>query len=123
MDSFALVLFKTIDNDTFNKLNNYIYEQQVSFNIKKNNNSHYFDLVSNNPTLDIQSFLQDKTSDSINVITIQDYKSLIDLMFNENHSIIKYNDINILQITFYCKFDTTNKNINHLQSKFKSYLT
>ena len=123
MDTFALVLFKTIDNDIFNKLNNYIYEQQISFNIKKNNNSYYFDLVSNNPTLDIQSFLQDKTSDSINIITIEDYKSLIDLMFNENHSIIKYNDINILQITFYCKFDTTNKNISHLQSKFKSYLT
>ena len=123
MDSYCLVSFKTIDNETFNLLNNYIYEQQITFNVKKNNNSHYFDLVSNNPQFNINILLEDKISDSINIITIEDYKSLINLMFNENHSIIKYNDINILQIKFYCKFDTTTKNINNLQSKFKSYLT
>lgn len=123
MDSYCLVLFKTINDETFNLLNNYIYEQQITFNVKKNNNSCYFDLVSNNPQFNINILLEDKISDSINIITIEDYKSLINLMFNENHSIIKYNDINILQINFYCKFDTTTKNINNLQSKFKSYLT
>lgn len=123
MDSYCLVSFKTIDNETFNLLNNYIHEQQITFNVKKNYNSHYFDLVSNNPQFNINIYLEDKISDSINIITIEDYKSLINLMFNENHYIIKYNDINILKINFYCNFDTTTKNINNLQSKFKSYLT
>ena len=122
MDTFVIVLFKTIDDITFNTLNNYIYDQQISFNVKKNNNTYYFDLDSNNPSFNINDFLENKISDSINIITLEDYKSLIDLMFNENHSIIKYNDINILQIKFYCKFDSTPKNINLIESKFKSHL-
>ena len=109
MENYVLVKFKTIDNNTFNTLNNYINDQYISFNVKKNNNVFYFDLASNDSSFNIDNYLEDKISDSISIITYQDYKSLIDLMFNENHSIIKYNDINILQINFYCSFNTTQK--------------
>tara|TARA_B100002052_G_C15592098_1_gene467110 strand:+ start:186 stop:557 length:372 start_codon:yes stop_codon:yes gene_type:complete len=122
MENYVLVKLKTIDNNTFNTLNNYINDQYISFNVKKNNNSFYFDLASNDSSFNINNYLQDKTSDLITIITYEDYKSLIDLMFNENHSIIKYNDINILQITFYCSFNTTQKKIKSLESKFKSNL-
>ena len=122
MENYVLVKFKTIDNNTFNTLNNYINDQYISFNVKKNNNVFYFDLASNDSSFNIDNYLEDKISDSISIITYQDYKSLIDLMFNENHSIIKYNDINILQINFYCSFNTTQKNIKSLESTFKSNL-
>ena len=51
--------------------------------------------------------------DSLNIITYDDYKSLINKMYIEQHSIIKYNNINILQIQSFYKL--TQHQINYLQ--------
>ena len=114
MDTFILVLFNTIDDETFNFLNNLISDQQLSFDVLSTQNTHKINLVSNDSSFNIQQFLQDKISDSLNIITYDDYKSLINIMYNEQHSIIKYNNINILQIQSFYKFDTQHQ-ISYLQ--------
>ena len=122
MNTYVLVLFKLFDNETFDYINNSIEDQQISFDVKKKDNIHYFDLKSNNSSFNINSYLVDKISDSINIITLEDYKSLIDLMYNENQSLIKYNELNIFMIQYYYQFDTIDKNIKLVQSKFNSYM-
>ena len=98
MDTYTVVLFHIIDNSTFNLLNDAILEQQINFNVINNNNIHQIILKSNDPSFNIDNYLSDKISTTLNIITNDDYKSLINLLYNEQHSIIKYNDINILKI-------------------------
>ena len=118
MDTFILVLFNIIDDETFNFLNNLISDQQLSFDVLSTQSTHKINLVSNDSSFDIQQFLQDKISDSLNIITYDDYKSLIDIMYNEQHSIIKYNNINILQIQSFYKFDTTPDKLSSIKKNF-----
>ena len=42
-------------------------------------------------------------------------------MYNENQSLIKYNELNIFMIQYYYQFDTIDKNIKLVQSKFNLY--
>ena len=63
MDSFIFLLFKTVDNTTYNTLNNLIQTQMLSFDINHTNNIYSVKLSSNNPTFNIDDFLQNKISD------------------------------------------------------------
>ena len=122
MDTFILVLFNTIDDETFNLLNNLISEQLLSFDILSTQNNHKINLLSNDSSFNIQEFLHDKISESLNIITYDDYKSLINIMYNEQHSIIKYNNINILQITSFYKFDTTPDKLSTIKNNFSQII-
>ncbi len=122
MDTYTVVLFHIIDNSTFNLLNNAILEQQINFNVINNNNIHQIILKSNDPSFNIDNYLSDKISTTLNIITNDDYKSLINLLYNEQHSIIKYNDINILKIQAFYNFDSNQKNISIIKKNFLSKL-
>ena len=122
MDTYTVVLFHIIDNSTFNLLNNAILEQQINFNVINNNNIHQIILKSNDPSFNIDNYLSDKISTTLNIITNDDYKSLINLLYNEQHSIIKYNDINILKIQAFYNFDSNLKNISIIKKNFLSKL-
>tara|TARA_B000000565_G_scaffold245352_1_gene213080 strand:- start:436 stop:819 length:384 start_codon:yes stop_codon:yes gene_type:complete len=118
MNTYTVVLFDTIDNDIFNILNNAILEQKLNFNVVNNNNIHRINLNSNDPLFDVNQYLQDKVSTSLNIITNDDYKSLLNLLYNEQHSIIKYNDINIIKIQAFYNFDSNEKNISSIKNNF-----
>ena len=118
MDTFTVVMFSTVDNQTFDLLNNMILEQQLSFTVTNNNNTHQILLKSNDPSFSIDDYLTNKISTSLNIITNEDYKSLVNLLYNEQHSIIKYNDINILKIDAFYNFDSNEKNISIIKKNF-----
>lgn len=118
MDTFTVVMFSTVDNETFDLLNNMILEQQLSFTVTNNNNTHQILLKSNDPSFSIEDYLKNKISTSLNIITNEDYKSLVNLLYNEQHSIIKYNDINILKIDAFYNFDSNEKNISIIKKNF-----
>ena len=118
MDTFTVVMFSTVDNETFDLLNNMILEQQLSFTVTNNNNTHQILLKSNDPSFSIDDYLTNKISTSLNIITNEDYKSLVNLLYNEQHSIIKYNDINILKIDAFYNFDSNEKNISIIKKNF-----
>lgn len=123
MDSFIFLLFKTVDNTTYNTLNNLIQTQMLSFDINHTNNIYSVKLSSNNPTFNIDDFLQNKISDLFTIITEEDYKSLIHLLYNDEKHIITYNNIPILYIQGYYKFNSNIKNVKQLQSKFQSIIS
>lgn len=120
MDTYTAVLFHTIDDSTFNILNNAILEQQINFNVINNKNIHEIILRSNDSSFNIDDYLSDKVSTTLNIITNDDYKSLVNLLYNEQHSIIKYNDINILKIQAFYNFDSNEKNISIIKKNFIS---
>jgi len=122
MNTYTVTSFDTIDDSTFNILNNSILEQQINFNVINNNNIHQIILRSNDPSFNITNYLSDKISTTFNIITNDDYKSLINLLYNEQHSIIKYNDINILKIQAFYNFDSTENNISLIKKNFLSKL-
>ena len=97
---------------------NMILEQQLSFTVTNNNNTHQILLKSNDPSFSIEDYLKNKISTSLNIITNEDYKSLVNLLYNEQHSIIKYNDINILKIDAFYNFDSNEKNISIIKKNF-----
>ena len=123
MDSFIFLLFKTVDDTTYNTLNNLIHTQMLSFDINHTNNIYSVKLSSNNVTFNIDDFLSNKLSDLFTIITEEDYKSLIKLLYNDEQHIITYNNIPILYIQGYYKFNSNIKNVKKLQSKFQSILS
>ena len=60
MDTFTVVMFSTVDNETFDLLNNMILEQQLSFTVCNNNNTHQILLKSNDPSFSIDDYLKIK---------------------------------------------------------------
>ena len=122
MNTYTVASFDIIDDPTFNSLNTAILEQQINFNVINNNNIHEIVLHSNDSSFNITDYLSDKISSTLNIITNEDYKSLINLLYNEQHSIIKYNDINILKIQAFYNFDSNENNISIIKNKFLSKL-
>ena len=119
MEDYTAVSLITVDIDTGNLINNFIEQQQINFNILKEDTSYKTILSSNSSDLNI-NLLLDKKKEVICIITKDDYKSLIKLMYNNEKKIINYNnDYYLLEIKLYLEFNSHINNLHNIQQTFK----
>jgi Icc-related predicted phosphoesterase len=117
MDNYITVLFITVDIKTGELLNNLINEKQINYDIIKNK-SYQINLTNNNSDLCIEKLIKKK--EIFCIITNDDYKSLIKLMYNDEQQIINYNnDYYILEIEPYLSFDTNYSKLLSIQKNLK----
>ena len=118
MNTYIVLTFVTINIKTGEIINNFINQQQIGFNILNNNNTYKVNLESNMEELNINILLKEK-KEIFCIITEDDYKSLLNLMYNDEKKIINYNnDYYILEIKPYMKFNSEECKINNIQENF-----
>ena len=118
MNTYIVLTFVTINIKTGEIINNFINQQQIEFNILNNNNTYKVNLESNMEELNINILLKEK-KEIFCIITEDDYKSLLNLMYNDEKKIINYNnDYYILEIKPYMKFNSEEYKINNIQENF-----
>ena len=105
---------------TIRLLNSFIEQQQINFNVVNNVNHNKVVLTSNLPDLDMNTLFKNE-KEVICIITNDDYKSLINLMYNDEKKIINYNnDYYILEIKPYMEFESNINNLHNIQNTFKN---
>lgn len=120
MDNYTVVSIITVDINTGELINNFIEQQQINFIVSNIDTCHKTILTSNWSELDINVLLKTK-KEVICIITNDDYKSLIKLMYNDEKKIINYNnDYYILEMKPYLEFNSNISNINNIQNTFKN---
>ncbi len=120
MENYTAVSLITVDINTGKLINSFIEQQQINFNVVNNVNHNKVVLISNLPDLDINTLLKNK-KEIICIITNDDYKSLINLMYNDEKKIINYNnDYYILEIKPYMEFESHINNLHNIQKTFKN---
>tara|TARA_Y100000996_G_C21999338_1_gene427955 strand:- start:108 stop:482 length:375 start_codon:yes stop_codon:yes gene_type:complete len=118
MNTYTLVTLITINIKTGELINNLINQQQIEFNILNNNNTYKVNLKSNMEELDINILLKEK-KEIFCIITENDYKSLLNLMYNDEKQIINYNnDYFLLEIKPYLTFNSNESKLNSIQENF-----
>lgn len=112
MENYIAVYFKHIDLENGSKLNNLLYSQQIEYNINKELNSYKIDWIVNNENINLTQ-IYENISETLCIITEDDYKSLVGLLYSDNKTLINYNDkFYILEINYCCTF-LSNDNLNN----------
>ena len=112
MENYIAVYFKHIDLENGSKLNNLLYSQQIEYNINKELNSYKIDWIVNNENINITQ-IYENISETFCIITEDDYKSLVGLLYSDNKTLINYNNkFYILEINYCCTF-LSNDNLNN----------
>lgn len=112
MENYIAVNFKHIDLENGSKLNNLLYSQQIEYNINKELNSYKIDWIVNNENINLTQIYKN-ISETFCIITEDDYKSLVGLLYSDNKTLINYNDkFYILEINYCCTF-LSNDNLNN----------
>jgi len=118
MENYIAVYFKHIDLENGSKLNNLLYSQQIEYNINNKHNSYKIDWIINNENINLTQ-IYENISETFCIITEDDYKSLVGLLYSDNKTLINYNDnFYILEINF-CYTFLSNDNLNNkIKKKF-----
>ena len=112
MENYIAVYFKHIDLENGSKLNNLLYSQQIEYNINKELNSYKIDWIVNNENINLTQ-IYENISETFCIITEDDYKSLVGLLYSDNKTLVNYNDkFYILEINYCCTF-LSNDNLNN----------
>lgn len=119
MNNYCSVTITHIDIDNGNKINNLLQSNQLIYNIIKNNNTYSTDFIINNYDIDINKILYNNLIESFCIITEEDYKSLISLMYNDGKQLVNYNDnYYIIKIELHFNFKGSENQVNNIKKKF-----
>ena len=120
MDTYIVVNINYITIDQGEIINNLIESNQMNYIINKNSNKYELDWIINNNNIDISTLIYNKIHSTLVIITKDDYKSLLGLLYSDNKQLLNYNDMYfITMLESYMTFDS-NDNINNILKK-KNY--
>ena len=117
MDTYIVVNINYITIDQGEIINNLIESNQMNYIINKNSNKYELDWIINNNNIDISTLIYNKIHSTLVIITKDDYKSLLGLLYSDNKQLLNYNDMYfITMLESYMTFDS-NDNINNILKK------
>ena len=120
MTQYTTVTFKTVELELGEKINDLIQQNQLKYNIYQESTSYKISLTPNNTTIDLNTFIYNNIATQFCIITEDDYKSLISLLYNEEGNLVNYNDLYyIMGIDGHFKFEANNLDTNRLKNIYK----
>ena len=123
MEDFCAVTIKHINIENGDKINNLIQSKQLIYNINKNLNCYTVDFLINNYDLDLNDLIYNKLYETFCIITEEDYKSLIGLLYNDSKELVNYNDnYYIIEILSHFKFKGNQNTVNTVRQNFLKYM-
>ena len=123
MEDYYAVIIKHINIETGDKINNLIQINQLNYNINKNINCYTIDFLINNYDLDLNDLIYNNLYETFCIITEDDYKSLIGLLYNDSKELVNYNDnYYIIEILSHFKFKGNQNMVNTVGKKFVEYM-
>ena len=123
MEDYYAVIIKHINIETGDKINNLIQSNQLNYNINKNINCYTIDFLINNYDLDLNDLIYNNLYETFCIITEDDYKSLIGLLYNDSKELVNYNDnYYIIEILSHFKFKGNQNMVNTVGKKFVEYM-
>jgi len=119
MNNYCSVTITHIDIESGNKINSLLESNQLIYNIIKNKNIYSLDFIINNYDIDMNKVLYNNLMETFCIITEEDYKSLISLMYNDAKQLINYNDnYYIIKMEIHFNFKSNSNQVNEIKKKF-----
>jgi len=119
MEDYCAVNIKYISIDQGNLINNLIQSKQLTYNVNKKKGVYSVDFLINNFDLDLDELIYNKLYETFCIITEEDYKSLIGLLYNDSKELINYNDkYFIIEIQAHFKFKGNQHTVNSVRKTF-----
>ena len=123
MEDYCAITFKHISLEQGEKINNLIYNKKLIYNINKNAGSFSIEFLINNYDLNLNELIYNSLSESFCIITENDYKSLIVLLYDDSKQLINYNDLYyIIEIHSHFKFKGNETIVNSVKKQFQNNL-
>lgn len=119
MEDYCAVNIKYISIEQGNLINNLIQSKQLTYNVNKKKSVYSVDFLINNFDLDLDELIYNKLYETFCIITEEDYKSLIGLLYNDSKELINYNDkYFIIEIQAHFKFKGNQHMVNSVRKTF-----